>query len=174
MFYASYYLYIVGIGVYLHARRRYADFEQMTCAALAGYAVSYVVFALVPLYGPRWALVDAGLLPIGERRLTGYAITTWINRVQWDGMALKGGAMPSSHTSTGVVFLYWCWRLWGRRGGIPATIVVGGMALGAVYGRYHYVTDVAAGAGLAYAGILLARRWIGAGSEAHASAGRRS
>jgi membrane-associated phospholipid phosphatase len=159
-FYVSYYLYTAGIGTYLYARRRYADFEEMTCATLIGYAVSYVVFALLPLWGPRWALVDAGLLPIEERRLAGYAVTTWINGIQWDGMALKGGAMPSSHTSTGVVFLYWCWRLWGRRGGIPASIIVAGMAVGAVYGRYHYVTDVVAGAALAYAGIVVARRWI--------------
>ena len=162
-FYATYYLYTVGIGLFLFARRRYVDFEKMTCAVLIGYAVSYVVFALVPLWGPRWALVDAGLLPIGERRLEGYALTTWINSVQWDGVALKGGAMPSSHTSTGGVFLYWCWRIWGRRGGIPAAVIVGGMALGAVYGRYHYVTDVVAGAALAAAGIAMAEKWVDAG-----------
>jgi membrane-associated phospholipid phosphatase len=169
-FYVSYYLYTALIGIYLHARRRYADLEEMTCAILIGYAVSYVVFALLPLWGPRWALVDAGLLPIGERRLVGYGITTWINGIQWDGMALKGGAMPSSHTSTGVVFLYWCWRLWGRRGGIPATVVVAGMALGALYGRYHYVTDVTAGALLAYAAIVVARRWTRTDDRAAARA----
>ena len=162
-FYASYYLYTVGIGVYLFAARRYVDFEKMSCAVIIGYAVSYVVFALVPLWGPRWALVDAGLLPVGERRLEGYALTTWINGIQWDGVALKGGAMPSSHTSTGGVFMYWCWRLWRRKGGIPGTIIVAGMALGAVYGRYHYVTDVVAGAVLAAVGIVIAEKWVDAG-----------
>lgn len=163
-FYVSYYLYTPLIGIYLYARRRYAEFEEMACAVLIGYAVSYVVFALVPLWGPRWALVDVGLLPIGEQRLDGYAVTRWINGIQWDGVALKGGAMPSSHTSTGVVFLIWCWRLWGRKGGIPATIVVAGMAIGAVYGRYHYVTDVVAGGVLAYVGVLIAGRWARAGA----------
>lgn len=170
-FYVSYYLYTPVIGIYLYARRRYADFEEMTCAILIGYAVSYVVFALVPLWGPRWALVDFGLLPIGERRLDGYAVTQWINRIQWDGVALKGGAMPSSHTSTGIVFLVWCWRVWGRRGGIPATIVVAGMALGAVYGRYHYVTDVLAGGLLAYAGMIVASRWVGRPPESGSTEG---
>ncbi len=169
--YATYYLYTAAIGLYLHARRRYTDFEEMACATLIGYAVSFLVFAVVPLWGPRWALVDAGLLPIGEQRLAGYAVTTWINGIQWDGVALKGGAMPSSHMSTGVVFLYWCWRLWGRRGGIPAAVVVAGMAVGAVYGRYHYVTDVAAGAALACVGILIADRWVGAARRSDSGVG---
>ena len=50
----------------------------------------------------------------------------------------------------------WCWRLWGVWGGAPALVVVAGMGLGSVYGRYHYVLDLVVGALLGLAAVWLA------------------
>ena len=53
--------------------------------------------------------------------------------------------MPSSHTSTAVVFFFWSARLWGFWGGAVAGVVVVGMGMGAIYGRYHYASDIGVG-----------------------------
>lgn len=156
IFYFSYYLYTPVIAIYLDASNRLLDFGLISFAVTFGYLVSYVTFALVPVYGPRWSLVEAGLLPISEQRAQGYWITEFTNKLMFGGLALKGGAMPSSHSSTAVVFWYWCWVIWGIPGGIVGAIIAGGMGLGAVYGRYHFVTDIVVGALLGVVGIILA------------------
>ena len=155
-FYFSYYLYTPILGVFLYLEGRLHEFESMAFAVLSAYAISYLFFALTPTVGPRWALVESGLLETSEQRLDGYAFTWLINYIMYHGPALKGGAMPSSHSSTAVVFLVWCWRVWGMWGGVPALIVVAGMWFGSVYGRYHYVFDVLCGALLGLAAVWLA------------------
>lgn len=155
-FYFSYYLYSPILGVFLYAAGRFREFEAMAFAVLSAYAISYLFFALTPTVGPRWALVESGLLEESEQRLDGYGFTQLINYIMYHGPALKGGAMPSSHSSTAVVFLVWCWRVWGVWGGAPALIVVTGMWFGSVYGRYHYVLDVLCGALLGLAAVWLA------------------
>ena len=72
------------------------------------------------------------------------------------GVAHKGGAMPSAHSSTAVVFVFWCWRIWGPEVGVFALTVATGMWLGAVYGRYHYVIDILAGGVLGILSVTLA------------------
>jgi membrane-associated phospholipid phosphatase len=159
--YATYFLYTASLGLYLHATRRFDAFEKMAAAVAWGYTVSYALFALLPVLGPRWGLVEARLLHPDEQRQKGYWVTRWLNRVMYSGASHKGGAMPSSHTSTAVVFAVWCWWLWGPFAGAAAAIVVLGMAVGAVYGRYHYLVDVLAGAALGVSGLLLASLWSG-------------
>lgn len=144
-FYATYYLYTPALGVYLYAQADFSRFESMAVAVLLGYAISYLLFSFLPVWGPRWALVEAGLLESSEQQLRGYGLTRVINYVMYQGIAHKGGAMPSSHTSTAVVFLFWSARLWGFWGGVTAGVIVVGMGIGAIYGRYHYVSDIAAG-----------------------------
>ncbi len=61
------------------------------------------------------------------------------------GIARKGGATPSSHTSTGAVFFFWSVKLWGLRGSLGAGVLVLGLALGGIYGRYHYASGIVAG-----------------------------
>ena len=144
-FYATYYLYTPGLGIYLYARGEYTRFEAMGMATLLGYAISCLLFAFFPVWGPRWALVEAGLLERSEQQLQGYGLTRAINYVMYRGIAHKGGAMPSSHTSTAVVFFFWSALLWGFWGGAGAGVLVVGMGIGAIYGRYHYVSDIAVG-----------------------------
>ena len=160
IFYASYYLYMLTLGVALTRRKEYKAFEEAVFAVSFGYAASYIVFALAPLLGPRWAFVDAGLLDISEQQLKGGFVTDLLNQIQYGGVALKGGAMPSSHTSTGVVFAVWCGRIWGWKAGAAAWVVVAGMCFGAAYARYHYALDIAAGAALGMASLRLAQKAV--------------
>jgi membrane-associated phospholipid phosphatase len=76
------------------------------------------------------------------------------------GVAHKGGAMPSAHSSTAVVFLVWCWRIWGWEGGAIALVVVVGMWFGAVYGRYHYMVDILVGGLLGVVALILAETLV--------------
>ena len=156
--YVSYYMYTPLVGIYLSFRRRFDALEQFLFAVVLGYFVSYPMFALLPVWGPRWALIEAGLVNSIDQRLTGYWLTHALNKIMWDGVALKGGAMPSSHSSTAIIFCTWCWKLWGRRAGVPATLLVATMFIGAVYGRYHYVIDVVLGIGLGVASMWLASK----------------
>ena len=159
-FYASYYLYTPILGVYLYGQGRFKEFEAMTFAVMLGYAVGYVFSALVPVWGPRWGLVAAGLLEHSEQKLRGYWATRSINYIMYGGIAHKGAAMPSTHSSTAVVFLFWCYRLWGFEGGIPAGIVVLGMGVSSIYGRYHYMTDILCGAVLGTLSLWIAESLI--------------
>lgn len=158
-FYASYYLYTPVLGIYLHAHKRFNEFEAMSSAVLIGYAASYLIFSLIPLWGPRWGLLETGQLDPSAQVLKGYWLTNQMNRVMYGGPAHKGGAMPSSHSSTAVVFLIWSWRLWGAEGGALAAVLVAGMWIGSVYGRYHYVIDLLAGAMLGLLGVWAAD-WV--------------
>lgn len=160
-FYATYYLYTPLLGIYLHVQQRFEDFEAVSSAVLIGYASSYLLFSLVPVWGPRWGLVEAKLLDRSLQVLQGGLLTRWMNGIMYGGVAHKGGAMPSSHSSTAVVFLIWCWRIWGAEGGVPALVVVVGMWVGSVYGRYHYVLDILAGALLGLCGVAAADWYYG-------------
>ncbi|MFZ0426930.1 MAG: phosphatase PAP2 family protein, partial [Acidobacteriota bacterium] len=153
--YGTYYLYTPVLGLYLDLSGRVAEFQAVTAAVCGGYLVSYTLFALVPAFGPRWSLVEQGRMEEWEQRMRGYGLTAAVNRLMFDGPALKGGAMPSSHSSTALVFLVWSWWLGGVAAGVPALIVVGGMWVGSIYGRYHFVTDVLAGLLLGLGALLL-------------------
>ncbi|HXK61656.1 MAG TPA: phosphatase PAP2 family protein [Acidobacteriota bacterium] len=157
--YNTYYAYTPLIGLYLHVNGRIPEFQSATFAVIFGYALCYAFFPFMPVFGPRWGLVQAGLLPQSKSRLTGGWMTRVTNAIMWGGPAHKGCAMPSAHSSTGMVFLIWSWRLWGVEGGIPATLVVAGMMVGAVYGRYHYVIDMVVG-GILGTLCVLAADWV--------------
>jgi membrane-associated phospholipid phosphatase len=159
-FYVSYYLYTPSLGVYLYAQGRFREFEAMVFAVMLGYALGYSLSALIPVWGPRWGLVTAGLLDSSEQKLQGYWVTRFIHAIMYGGIAHKGAAMPSMHSSTAMVFLFWCSQLWGVAGGLLAGIVVVGMGVGSVYGRYHYVADVVCGATLGALSVWIADRLI--------------
>ncbi|RPI25983.1 MAG: phosphatase PAP2 family protein [Acidobacteria bacterium] len=154
--YNTYYAYTPILALYLHINGRLAEFQSVTFAVTLGYAFCYSFFPLMPVFGPRWGLVDAGLLPPSRSRLRGGWMTRITNVIMWQGPAHKGCAMPSAHSSTAVVFLIWSSRIWGDAGGLLAAVIVAGMVLGAVYGRYHYVVDMIVGGALGIISVLVA------------------
>jgi membrane-associated phospholipid phosphatase len=127
----------------------------MSFAVLFGYLVSYTFFAITPAEGPRWALVSEGLLPASEQRQIGYWLTSFVEKIMY-GVAHQGGAMPSAHSSTAVIFFVWCWRIWGPEVGVLALLVAVGMWLGAIYGRYHYAIDIIVGGLLGVLSLIFA------------------
>ncbi len=156
LLYNTYYLYTLVLGIFLQAKGRINEFQSFMLAVVLAYAAAYSFFPLIPVWGPRWGLVSAGLLPESRQRLSGSWMTRATNRLMYEGLAHRGCALPSAHASTAVIFLVWSWRIWGPGGGIAALVVVVGMALGAVYGRYHYLLDILAGALLGIVCLLIA------------------
>jgi len=159
LLYDTYFAYTPTLALYLHFSGRIHEFQSMTFAVILGYALCYSFFPHLPVWGPRWGLVMAGLLRESDRRLTGGWMTRATNAIMYEGLAHKGCAMPSAHSSTGIVFLVWCWRIWGPTGGVPAVAIVAGMVFAAVYGRYHYLVDMIVGAALGAFCILVAD-WV--------------
>lgn len=158
--YFSYYSYTLIIGISLHLSGRIQEFQAATGAVMFSYMIAYTLFALVPVFGPRWSLVDAGLLAPSEQRVPGLWFTKLTHRLLFDGPAHKGGAMPSSHTSTAVIFAYWCFQIGGLTGGVMGTAAAASMAAGAIYGRYHFTLDILAGALIGVLSILLANYYL--------------
>jgi membrane-associated phospholipid phosphatase len=154
-FYFSYYFYTPVLAVVLYGAGRLRDFEALALAVNLGYAICYSTYPFTPVQGPRWALVDEGLLPRDERVLEGYGFTRIMNAIIWGDLPHKGGAMPSAHSSTAIIFLIWCGRIWGGTGLAVGIAIAGAMFVSTVYGRYHYVVDVLAGLviGLACLGV---------------------
>lgn len=155
-FYWSYYLYTPVLGLALWIAGDLHRFEQMALAVNLGYLICYCTYPWTPLWGPRWALVDEGLLGEDEKILRGYAITRFMNRIMWGDTAHKGGAMPSAHSSTAIVFVIWCWRIWELPGLLVGGLIGALMFVSTVYGRYHYVVDVFVGVAIGLLSLELA------------------
>jgi hypothetical protein len=141
--YVSYYLLVPAglIGAYLLGGS--AGLERTVFAVALAFYVSYAIFAVFPVAGPRYDFD-----PIGGDIAQGtvYGVVHTI----LEAGSSKGTAFPSSHiAAAGAAVLaagredrrlFW-WLL-------PALLA---LTLGTVYGRFHYGVDAAAGAALALA-----------------------
>ena len=163
IFYFSYYFYTPLLALVLQAGGRLQQFEAMALAVNIGYALCYSIYPWTPVWGPRWALVDEDLLKERDRILDGFAITRFMNALAYSKVPHKGGAMPSAHSSTAIVFAVWCWRIWGgsgdvwgTAGGLLGVAIATGMLISTVYCRHHYVLDAVVGSALGAAALLLA------------------
>jgi membrane-associated phospholipid phosphatase len=153
--YFSYYFYTLSLGILFEVSNRFDLFQSMSFAVNFGYLVSYICFALIPVAGPRWYFLESGVLSPEELRQPGFLFTGLTHKLLYGGPAHKGGAMPSSHSSTALVFFLFVLYSWGWVYGFPALLLVIGMWIGAIYGRYHYLTDVVAGILLGILGVVL-------------------
>ena len=102
------------------------------------YYFCFILFVLIPVAGPRFTLADKYSVP-----LIGYFLPE-IQARMMAKFALRGAAFPSSHVAMVMAssFIVKRYMPWLFKIIFPPSIMV---ALGAVYGRYHYVTDVVAG-----------------------------
>jgi membrane-associated phospholipid phosphatase len=151
-----YFCYYFMIPVFLYkafVRRRFRLITQFLAAASVAFIISYLLFWLYPIEGPRWHLAAAYLNSIEGpvfRSIVDYVI---------DNAAVRGGAMPSSHTGVAVVTLIFSLRYFRRFGQLLIPIVTG-LSLGAVWGRFHYVTDIVAGALIGIFAVWLVWKYI--------------
>lgn len=112
-----------------------AHHETVTALGLAMLSC-YLVFVAWPVQGPRYLGVPQGI-PDGPLR----ALTLLV----LESGSSRGAAFPSSHVSVAVAQTLVALRLQPRVGVLLAAVTPL-LAAGAVYGGFHYATDVVAGA----------------------------
>ena len=139
--YVSYYLIVPAAVVGVYLTRGPAALHRTAFTVALGFFLSYAIFAVFPVAGPRYFFEK-----IGGEISTG-SIFGVVHAILESGSS-KGTAFPSSHiaaTASAVLAagredrrLFW-WLI----------VPLGSLSLGTVYGRFHYGVD-------ALAGVLLA------------------
>jgi membrane-associated phospholipid phosphatase len=141
LFSLGYFLYYPLIPVFMLAvfLRRDMDILRSSLSAVClTFFLSYPLFFLYPIEGPRWFFADRFINTI-ESPVARPAVDFVI-----DNAAFHGGCVPSSHFAVALVILLYCRRYY--RGAYRWVLpVVATMAIGTVWGRFHYVSDVVVG-----------------------------
>jgi membrane-associated phospholipid phosphatase len=147
--YLAYYLiiYLPPLLLYLSADRR--AFSSTVIAFSVSMVAAFVGFALFPVEGPRYAWPAPAGIPNDPMR--GIALFLL------ERGSSRGTAFPSSHVAIAVTMSLACLR-WRPRLGLLVSSTTTLMAIGAVYGGFHYAADVLAGLAFGVAAWLVGRR----------------
>lgn len=136
--YFSYYLMLPGLSLVLFFGRRDGEIRRFMTATCVTFFVSYLMFIFYPVVGPRFHFQD-----LFQNRIVGVAFRPLVEFII-DNFAFRGGAMPSSHVAEAMVVLFFAVRNYGRKAYFLVPFVIA-LALGTVYGRFHYASDVVIG-----------------------------
>lgn len=154
--YIAYYVLLPLLGGALYLRGRRQDFQYVLAVVLGTFYVCYVCFILFPVAGPWY-----------RRPHPSYAhmnlFFPGVVQQVLEHWASKGAAFPSSHVAVAVVIWLLTWRL-ARRLFWLLALIVPALALGTVYGGFHYGVDAGAGLLVGVAGYLVGPRlvrWLG-------------
>lgn len=157
--YMSYYLIVPGapLGLWLSGRREAG--RETLLRIMATFYVCYTGFLLFPVAGPRY------LFPMAENAATDVAPARWVHSILQSGSAW-GTAFPSSHVAVALVAALSALLAW-RRLGVPLVVLSALLALGTVYGQFHYAIDAIAGAvvGVVMLAVRIPRRVSSTASE---------
>jgi membrane-associated phospholipid phosphatase len=146
--YLGYYAVLLTAPLFLYLRRPLDAFERGVFIITLGLYGCFAVFVLFPVAGPRYFWGNA----------TGVAASVLPARVisnLLEGGSAIGTAFPSSHVAATWCAVYSVWRDARPLALLLAPIAVG-LALGTVYGQFHYAVDALAGAGAAVVACALA------------------
>lgn len=135
--YLSYYFIIFVPPLLLYLRGRTAEFRAGVFALMLAFFTHYLFFVYFPVQGPRYLFPPPG----GE--LANGFFYQLAHRVLEVGSA-QGAAFPSSHVGVSVAQTLVVWRYLPRLTPLFALLTLG-LALGAIYGGFHYATDAVAG-----------------------------
>ena len=164
--YFSYYLMIGGVGLALLLRSR-AQFAHFVSVVSLTFYVCYLIYIFTPVVGPR--ILSPGVIhvplppdvvpptpPGTPASVAGgvfFQIMAWI----YDHTEIPGSAFPSSHVAIAACTLYFSFRYLRPIRWVHLALAIL-LCVATVYGRYHYVVDVAAGGLLASLLIPLGNR----------------
>ena len=152
--YSSYYLLLGVMGIGLYFGKKVKEFDNLLFTSAVAYYVSYLGFVLLPVEGPRFALANAYQMEIDGGFFTSLALGL-IHKA-----GIQGAAMPSSHVAVALVVLIYARRYHRALCYVLFPVVVS-LPISTVYGRFHYVSDVAAGLLVGAASILVCDRLLG-------------
>jgi len=144
--YLSYYAILAAapLGLWLSGRRDAA--RRTALVVMIAFYACYAVFLLFPVAGPRYTF------PPARNPATAVAPAVLTQKLL-DQAAAWGTAFPSSHVAGALAASVSAWQAWRPLGArlLPLAAL---LALGTVYGQFHYAVDALAGA--AVAGLVLA------------------
>lgn len=149
-FYLSYYLIIFAPPLYLYLRGRIPDQQRVVFTLMLAFFGHYLFFVFFPVQGPRY-LSPA---PVGA---AAQGLMYELAHALLEAGSSQGSAFPSSHVGVAVAQTAMAFLL--LREVAPVLLMAStGLALGAVYGGFHYATDV-------FSGLLLglALFWVAPG-----------
>ena len=146
--YLSYYLMIPVFILVLYVRKDYEMIKSSLTACYLTFFLSYIQFFLYPIEGPRWYFAGQYM-----NRIESPLFRDLVNLVI-DKAAVHGGCMPSSHVAVALVIMMYCLKRFARIGWLLLPINIG-LAIGTVWGRFHYVSDVVVGSVMGVAVTLL-------------------
>ena len=152
--YLSYVIVIPSVTAYWYVSGRRAAFGELLLLLSTVLLGSYLFFILLPVDSPYYLSQRLG------PPLSGHFFFDLVHQMSDRGGA-RGGAFPSAHVSGAVVVILVAWRHQRRLAYLLAPIS-GGLLIATVYGRFHYVLDTLAGAGLAIA-VVVVYRYLSAG-----------
>jgi membrane-associated phospholipid phosphatase len=136
--YLSYYLIIYVPPFLMYARDgATVEFRRTVLTFTLAMTACFVVFWIFPVVGPRYLWSAPPGVPDGMFRRLAVALL--------QGGSAKGTAFPSSHMAI-ALSMSLSSLAWSRRAGALLLVLTVLLGLGAVYGGFHYATDMAAGA----------------------------
>ncbi|MEP6494709.1 MAG: phosphatase PAP2 family protein [bacterium] len=135
--YLAYYPVIFAPPLLLFLRKERQALGETVLSLTITYTVCYVIFAFMPVEGPRYLWATPDHLPSGPLRSLAVKILV--------AGSSRGAAFPSAHMAICVTQALMAWR-WQRRLAWPLAVIAILVGLGAVYGGFHYALDVIAGA----------------------------
>lgn len=151
--YLSYYFLAWSPALWFYLRERMRGFDAAATSFVFTSLVCFLVFVYYPVQGPRYLFPapTAGDIELGFL----YGLT---HRILEAGSS-QGAAFPSGHVAVAVgqALIVWAWAGWQR--GLAVTVLAVALALGAVYGGYHYGVDALAGAVVGAASLGVAYRF---------------
>ncbi len=139
--YFSYYFLVPVLAVLLRFRRPRAAFEIAIASVALVFYICFVFFIVFPVAGPYYSF------PPPAPHTVGYVIPRLVHWILNHGSSV-GAAFPSSHVAVSVTTWIMAMR-YHRTLARVYLFLVPALAVGAIYGGYHYATDVVAGAMLA-------------------------
>jgi len=139
--YFSYYFMLPVFLLPVFIKKDYDVIRRTLTAWCLAFFMSYILFFLYPIEGPRWFFAGQYL-----HAIEGPIFRPMVDMVI-EGGAFHGGCMPSSHVAVALVILMFCFKYYRPAGWILLPINIG-LAIGTFWGRFHYASDVVVGAAI--------------------------
>lgn len=146
--YLSYYLLLFMPALLIFLKRSREEFRRAVFTIMLAFLAHYVFFIYFPVEGPRYRFdpptggIESGFFyQLAHRAL--------------EAGSSRGAAFPSSHVGGAVAITIATMRTLPGFA-IPTGALTLGLALGAIYGGFHYATDALAGLALALIAALIA------------------
>jgi membrane-associated phospholipid phosphatase len=156
--YFSYYLMIPGFLIPIFFLGKFRTIHRALTAMCFTFFLSFILFFVYPVEGPRWHQAGQYLHSV-DGPVFRHLVTAVINSA-----AVRGGCMPSSHVGVALVVLAYAFKV-RRKAGWALLPITAGLAIGTVWGRFHYVSDVVVGTMIGLGSVWLVEkyydRWTG-------------